>query len=79
VAGGRTEEEELQEMVPSFYDGSVTVASGEAPALEEITDELTLAWRGRETDEAEGGAASAGEELGPEVDRGELDSQQRLT
>lgn len=65
----RAEEKELKALVPSFYDGSVTVAPDDGPTLKEMTDELKLAWASSEPTEGSG----------PAIDQGEDDSQQRLT
>lgn len=42
----RAEEEELKDLVPSFYDGSVGLA--ERPTLEEMVGEYKLAWEAKE-------------------------------
>jgi HD superfamily phosphohydrolase len=39
---GRVQERELEELVPSFYDGSVGLS--DRPTLNEMVDELKLAW-----------------------------------
>jgi HD superfamily phosphohydrolase len=74
----RAEEKELKELVPSFYDGSVTVRPGQGLTLDEMTAELKLTWEGRETgDGADGGPPTPASQA--QIDKGEDDSQQRLT
>lgn len=74
----RTEERELKELVPAFYDGSVSLQ--QRKTLQAMTDEYRHAWQtrkasaGKEHDRAEDGPAGAGTQaqmpLGGEGDTG---------
>jgi hypothetical protein len=73
----RNQEEELKELVPSFYDGSFSLS--EEQTLDEIVEEYKLAWDTSRVSDGDGADDTSTEaDPVPQIDQ-DADSQQRLT